>query len=44
MSKSNKDEDKNKEDSPIQNEKDDKVETSLEEKLKVAEEKNYLER
>ena len=39
MSKSNKDEDKNKEDSPIQNEKDDKVETSLEEKLKVAEEK-----
>ena len=39
MSKSNKDEDKNKEDSPIQNEKEDKVETSLEEKLKVAEEK-----
>ena len=39
MSKSNKDENKNKEDSPIQNEKDDKVETSLEEKLKVAEEK-----
>ena len=39
MSKSNKDEDKNKEDSPIQNEKDEKVETSLEEKLKVAEEK-----
>ena len=39
MSKSNKDESKNKEDSPIQNEKDDKVETSLEEKLKVAEEK-----
>ena len=34
MSKSNKDEDKNKEDSPIQNEKDDKVETSLEEKIK----------
>ena len=39
MSKSNKDEDKNKEDSPIQNEKEDKVETTLEEKLKVAEEK-----
>ena len=39
MSKSNKDEDKNKEDSPIQNEKDEKVETSLEEKLNVAEEK-----
>lgn len=39
MSKSNKDEDKNKEDSPIQNEEEDKVETSLEEKLKVAEEK-----
>ena len=39
MSKSNKDEDKNKEDSPIQNEKEDKVETSLEEKLKVSEEK-----
>ena len=39
MSKSNKDQDKNKEDSPIQNEKDNKVETSLEEKLKVAEEK-----
>ena len=39
MSKSNKDESKNKEDSPIQNEKEDKVETSLEEKLKVAEEK-----
>ena len=39
MSKSNKDEDKNKEDSPIQNEKEDKVETSLEEKLKVTEEK-----
>ena len=40
MSKSNKDENKNKEDkNPIQNEKDDKVETSLEEKLKVAEEK-----
>ena len=39
MSKSNKDESKNKEDSPIQNEKEDKVETTLEEKLKVAEEK-----
>ena len=39
MSKSNKDADKNKEDSPIQNEKEDKVETTLEEKLKVAEEK-----
>ena len=39
MSKSNKDADKNKEDSPIQNEKEDKVETSLEEKLKVSEEK-----